>query len=200
MPRRSSTAIETQPLTPGRWRDFAALMGTAYYTRHCWCMWPRLATNYKERGGEANRRSIKRVVETATAPPGVLAYVDGAPVGWCAVARREEYPKLDRSRATSRIDDEPVWSIVCFFIARPVRRGGVSRALLKAAVALAAGHGAKIVEAYPVERTRNLFRGVASVYRDAGFKEVSRRSANQPVLRYRIRPRSRRAVAHRDTV
>ena len=156
-------------------------------------MWPRLATNYKARTGEANRRSIKRVVDTATAPPGVLAYIDGAPVGWCAVAPREEYPKLDRSRATSRIDDEPVWSIVCFFIVRPARQRGVSRALLDAALALAERHGATIVEAYPVERTRNLFRGVASVYMDAGFKEAARRSANQPVLRYTIRPPSRRS-------
>jgi hypothetical protein len=100
--------IDTHPLTPDRWRDFAALMNSRFDTRHCWCMWPRLATNYKLRTGAANKRSIKHIVDTAKAPPGVLAYVNGVPAGWCAVAPREEYPKLARSRATGPVDDQPV--------------------------------------------------------------------------------------------
>jgi GNAT superfamily N-acetyltransferase len=150
-------------------------------------MWPRLATDYKLRSGEANRRSMKRAVDSAAAPPGVLAYVDGIVAGWCAVAPREAYPKVDRSRATQPVDDEQVWSVVCFSILRPMRRKGLSRTLLDAAVELAARHGAKVVEAYPVEGTRNLFRGVAAVYRDAGFVEVTRRSARQPIMRYQLK-------------
>jgi GNAT superfamily N-acetyltransferase len=189
MAKAAHPIIETHPLTPDRWRDFAALMGARFDTRHCWCMWPRLATNYKGRTGDANRRSMKRVVDTASAAPGVLAYVDGVVAGWCAVAPRAAYPKLDRSRATARIDDEPVWSVVCFSIQREARRTGVSGVLLKAAVELARQHGATLVEGYPVEETRNLFRGVRSVFERAGFVEVARRSARQSIMRYRVRGR-----------
>src|SRR5262245_35503872 len=111
--------VETYPLTPDRWRDFVAIMSARFDTRHCWCMWPRLATDYRERSGETNRRSIKKVVDTASAPPGILAYVNGVPAGWCAVAPRSEYSKLDRSRVTAAVDEQPVWSIVCFSVLRP---------------------------------------------------------------------------------
>jgi GNAT superfamily N-acetyltransferase len=166
-------------------------MNSRFDTRHCWCMWPRLATDYKARTGAANRRAIKKVVDTAAAPPGVLAYVQGEPAGWCAVAPREEYRRLERSRATLPFDDQPVWSVVCFYIRRDGRGMGLSRTLLSAAVDLAIQHGATIVEAYPVEGTRNLFRGVPSVFRDTGFKEVARRLANRPLMRYHHTPAKR---------
>jgi len=182
----SSCAVETHPLTPDRWRDFAALMSSRFDTRHCWCMWPRLAVSYKTRTGDANRRSMKKVVDAAPAPPGVLAYVDGVPVGWCAVVPREEYPRLKRSNVTAPLDDQPVWSVVCFYVLRRHRRQGVSRALLSAALDLAKQHGATIVEAYPVEGGRNPFRGLPAVFRDAGFKEVARRNPTRPFLRYQL--------------
>ena len=185
---KARARVETHPLTPDRWGDFAELMNSRYDTRHCWCMWPRITTNYRTRSGAANRRSIKNVVDTAAAPPGVLAYVDGEAAGWCAVAPREEYKRLGRSRATSPFDDQPVWSVVCFFIRRGRRRAGLSRTLLSAGVEFAIQHGATIVEGYPVEGTRNLFRGVASVFKDAGFKEAARRLPNRPLMRYHYSP------------
>lgn len=172
------------PLTPERWRDFAALMQTKYYTRHCWCMALRLDTNYRARTGAANRRSMKRVVDTASAPVGVLAYIDAEPVGWCAVAPRLEFRRIAKIRALAPIDDQPVWSVVCFYVRSDKRRTGVSRALLAAAVELAVRHGARIIEGYPVENTRNPFRGWVGVFREAGFREVARRSPNRPILRY----------------
>jgi GNAT superfamily N-acetyltransferase len=152
-------------------------------------MWPRITTNYRTRTGASNRRSFKKVVDTAAAPPGVLAYVDGAPAGWCAVAPRDDYPRLARSRTTAPFDDQPAWSVVCFFVRNGMRRKGLSKALLCAALELATQHGAKIVEGYPVEDTRNLFRGVSSVFTGAGFKEVARRATNRPLMRYRARVR-----------
>jgi GNAT superfamily N-acetyltransferase len=198
MPNRIK--VETHPLTPDRWRDFAALMKSRYDTRHCWCMWPRLATSYSTRPAAANRRAIKKVVDTAAAPPGVLAYVDGAPVGWCAVAPREEYPRLARSRATAPVDDEPAWSVVCFYVLRSMRHRGLQRTLLDAAVKLATAHGARTVEGYPVEGTRNLFRGMTHVFEGAGFSEAARRSPNRPIMRYRApasAPAARRGDAGR---
>src|SRR5436190_15269952 len=108
--------IKTQPLTADRWRDFSELFNTSATTRHCWCTWPRTPSDYRTQTDAANRRSFKKVVDTAPAPPGVLAYVDGVVAGWCAVAPRHDYGRLTRSRATAPLDEQPVWSVVCFFI------------------------------------------------------------------------------------
>jgi GNAT superfamily N-acetyltransferase len=187
--------IETHPLTPDRWRDFSELMNSRWDTRHCWCMALRITTNYRTRTAATNRRAFKKVVDTAKAPPGVLAYVGGVPAGWCAVAPRNEYSRLARSRATAPLDDQPVWSIVCFFVRGGMRRKGLSRILLSAAVDLATQHGAKLVEGYPVDGGGDPFHGVASVFRGAGFKEVARRTHNRPFMRYRTTSARKRARA-----
>ena len=90
-------------------------------------------------------------METAVRPPGVLAYRDREPVGWCAVAPRVEYERLGRSRKLKPVDSEPVWSVVCFYVARAARRSGVTTALLAGAEAFARSHGANWLEAYPVD-------------------------------------------------
>jgi GNAT superfamily N-acetyltransferase len=192
MPARAPKAsIETHPLTPDRWRDFAALMESRFDTRHCWCMAPRLATSYRTRTGAANRRAMKKVVDSAPAPPGVLAYIDGEPVGWCAVAPRPDFPRIDRvaSRATS--GDTDVWAVVCFYVLRHARRQGVSKALLAAAIRISQEHGARSVEGYPVEGGNNPYRGFPSVFRAARFNEVARLRANRPLLRYQTRSKRR---------
>jgi GNAT superfamily N-acetyltransferase len=71
-------------------------------------------------------------------PPGILAYVEGEAVAWCAVAPREAYGQLARSRVLKPIDAEPVWSVSCVFVERAYRRRGVSVALLRAAGKFAA--------------------------------------------------------------
>jgi GNAT superfamily N-acetyltransferase len=32
------------------------------------------------------------------------------------------------------VDDQPVWSVTCFFVAKPYRHRGVTTALLRAAI------------------------------------------------------------------
>ena len=96
---------------------------------------------------------------------------------------------MENSRILAPVDDQPVWSVTCFFVARPFRRVGVSAQLLKAAVALAAKLGAKIIEGYPVEPRKDpmpdvfAWTGMASAFRKAGFKEVARRAASRPIMR-----------------
>ena len=129
MTKPSTPAIETYPLTPGRWRDFSELFNTSATTRHCWCMWPRIITDYRTQTDARNKRSVKKVVDTAKVPPGVLAYVDGVPAGWCAVAPRDDYSRPARSRTTAPLDEQPVWSVVCFFIRRGMRGKGLTKTL-----------------------------------------------------------------------
>ena len=122
-------------------------------------------------------------------PPGVLAYVDGQPVGWCAVAPRTEYDYLARSRVLRPVDDRPVWSISCLLVAKPHRGRGVSVQLLRAAVEMAGQAGAQIVEGYPViARTGRMpdafaWTGTLPAFRAAGFEEVARGSPSRPIMR-----------------
>ncbi|HEX6889201.1 MAG TPA: GNAT family N-acetyltransferase, partial [Chryseolinea sp.] len=106
------------------------------------------------------------------------------------VAPREKYIRLETSRVLRPIDDQPVWSVSCFFIAKPYRRKGLSVKLLKATLAYAKQEGAKIVEAYPVEpkdkRMPDVFAwtGIISSFIAAGFKEEKRHSTARPIVRY----------------
>jgi len=180
--------LEFQPVTPERWRDLEALFGEHGAYGGCWCMWWRLTrSEFAKQLGQGNKEAFKRIVDAGEIP-GLLAYADGRPVAWCSVAPRETFPALERSRTLKRVDDKPVWSIVCFFIAKSARRKGVMQKLLRAAVECARAHGAKIVEGYPVEPTGSLsgssgFTGVVSTFRKAGFVEVLRRSKTQPIMR-----------------
>lgn len=91
-----------------------------------------------------------------------------------------------------RVNDRPVWSIVCFFVAKPFRGKGLTEKLLRASVELVRKHGGKILEGYPVEPTKGripdafAYTGVASAFRQAGFVEVLRRSKSRPIMRYTI--------------
>jgi GNAT superfamily N-acetyltransferase len=190
-------AYEFHPLTPNRWPDLERLFGANGACGGCWCMWWRASpSEFRRDKGAGNRRALRRLV-AAGAEPGILAYdADGAPVGWCAIAPRTEYPRLERSRILAPVDDRAVWSVTCFFIARGHRRRGLSRVLLEAAVRFAADRGADIVEGYPVETaTRQadpfVWTGLASAFRRAGFREVARRSPTRPIMRRRVRPRKR---------
>jgi GNAT superfamily N-acetyltransferase len=152
-------------------------------------MWWRLTpSQFAQQRGQKNKQALKAIVDSGQIP-GLLVYADGGPIAWCSVGPRETYPALERSRTLSRVDDEPVWSVVCFFVAKPFRRRGLMVSLLKAAVAYAKEYGAKIVEGYPVEPTETLsgdsgYAGVVSAFRKAGFVEVLRRSETRPIMRY----------------
>ncbi len=124
--------------------------------------------------------------------PGLLAYADGEPVGWCSLGPREAFGALQRSRTLKPVDEQPAWSIVCFFVAKPYRGNGMMEALLRAAVEYAKSQGARVVEGYPVEpgpkglRSYAGYTGVVSTFRRVAFVEVARRSKDQPVMRHYV--------------
>ncbi|HVN54381.1 MAG TPA: GNAT family N-acetyltransferase [Anaerolineaceae bacterium] len=196
MPRAQPTEpfdpgrLKVLPLTPERWPDLEALFGAKGAVGGCWCMWWRIPrAEYNRQVGEGNRRLFKGIVERGE-EPGLLAYQDDHPVGWCAVAPRETFPGLENSRIMKRVDEQPVWSITCFFIPRPYRRRGIMLRLVQEAVKFARERGAAIVEAYPHEPRDEtvpgefVFTGLASAFRSAGFIEVARRSETRPLMRW----------------
>lgn len=185
-------AIHT--LTEDRWPDLVKLFGPSGACAGCWCTWWRLTKpEYTAGRGDVNRRRQERYVKAGNVA-GLLAYSGDEPVGWVAIEPREAYPRLGRSRTLAPVDDRPVWSITCFFVARPHRGKGLTRALVEAAVRHARSRGATIVEAYPVDLGRevddaSVYHGAASTFRALGFEEVARRSGTRPIVRKVFRRR-----------
>jgi GNAT superfamily N-acetyltransferase len=211
MPARkaASPALSVVPLTPDRFADLERLFGPRGASSGCWCMfWLLPRARFEAQQGEANRAAFREYAGERV--PGLLAYEGGAPVGWVAVQPRSAYPRLATSRALARVDEQPVWSLPCFFVAPGHRGKGVSKALIAAAAAHARAGGARVLEAYPWDldghaRPAAIYRGVASAFRMLGFEEVARREPGRPVMRLalggraasprRARPRRARAAS-----
>jgi GNAT superfamily N-acetyltransferase len=185
--------FEVHPVTKERWPDLVELFGRPI-VRTCFCMFYR-KTGADTGVGRENRRAMKAIVDRGTVP-GLIGYEDGVPVAWVSLGPREDYPKLRRSPVMKPVDDRPVWSIICFFVDPSARRGGLAHRMLQAAVDHARSHGARLVEAYPVDTgTRNasdtMFFGAKSMYDRTGFREVARRRPTRPVMRKTLRPGSK---------
>ena len=186
--------LHIEPLTAERWPDLETVFrgkGCAI-ARGCWCMAYRHsgAAPKPARGAtraETWRRALKKRVDAGEVP-GLIGYVDNEPVGWVSVAPREHYARLQRSPVMKPVDDQPVWSIVCFVVPAPHRGRGIARALLDGAIAYAKKRGVKLLEAYPVDKPGrqnddSMWFGAKSMFDAAGFHEVARRKPTRPVVR-----------------
>ncbi|NIN01176.1 MAG: GNAT family N-acetyltransferase [candidate division Zixibacteria bacterium] len=185
--------LEFHPLTIDRWKDLEELFGERGAVGGCWCMWWRLKrSEFERRKGKKNKAALKRIVKSGQAP-GILAYSEGRPIAWCSIGPRETFPRLESSRLLKSFDDKPVWSVVCFFVARHFRWKGISVEILKASVDYAKKKGARIVEGYPIDPRGSRWPGVfvwtalPSTFLEAGFKEVHRASPTRPIMRYFIK-------------
>lgn len=189
---RLTSSLSFRPATAEQWADLEELFGERGACGGCWCMFWRVPRKQYERDkGAGNKRAFKKIV-TSNRKPGVIAYYGKEPIGWCAIAPRDEYVGLERSRILMPVDEKPVWSVSCLFIKKPYRRKGFSGQLLRAAVEFAASQGATTIEGYPVEPSMDkmpdpfLWHGVPSAFKAAGFKEVLRRSKSRPIMRFEI--------------
>lgn len=191
--KKTVRGLSFHPATQDRWDDFEKLFGQRGACGGCWCMWWRLARKeYDRQKGAGNKKAMKNIIQSGDIP-GIIAYHKNEPVAWCSLAPRDKYPVLDRSRVLKRVDDLPVWSIVCFYIAREYRHKGLSVRLLKEAKKYGKSQGAKILEGYPTEPRKDsmpdafAWTGISSAFIKAGFKEVVRRSETRPIMRCRFK-------------
>ena len=129
----TTAQIEVYPATAGRWKDLEALFGVHGASEDCWCMFWRVRRKDFNKLSAEERKATLNDMTMDDKIPGLLAYVDGEVAGWCSMAAREQYQALENSRKLKRIDDKPVWSIVCFYISKAYRFHGLMDALLGAA-------------------------------------------------------------------
>jgi GNAT superfamily N-acetyltransferase len=191
--------LDIEPLTPDRFGDLATLFGQGGDPKWCWCASFRLRSyDFSSGAPERNRAVLETALREQDHAPGLVAYEDGAAVGWVSLGPREEFVRLAYARLLAPVDDTPVWSIVCFVVGRKSRRRGVAGALLDAAIAYAGEHGASTLEAYPTEvpeggkiPSANAYMGILGMFERAGFKVVERRQATATSV---VRPIVRRAV------
>jgi GNAT superfamily N-acetyltransferase len=151
-------------------------------------MWWRLPRrDWVAAKGDGNKRALRKLMRDGTVP-GIIAYADGKPVGWVALAPREEYVRLATARTLKPIDARPVWSVTCFFIARPYRGGGLMTRLIDAAASFARKRGATLLEGYPTnpkQKTSDVFlyTGTCGAFARAGFEIAARPSKAALVMR-----------------
>lgn len=177
-----------EPLDPSNWKLFQDLFGDKGACGGCWCMHWRLTNKeFLKNKGSGNKSLMKRLA--AVFPPGIIARYDDEAIGWCAIAPRTEYKRLETSRILQPVDDNEVWSISCFYIRKDHRRTGLSVKLIKAAVGFAKKHGAQIIEANPLDPQKGkspdafAWTGISTSFIKAGFAEVARRSEYRPIVR-----------------
>jgi GNAT superfamily N-acetyltransferase len=200
----TATTLDIRPLTPERLPDLASLFEQGGDPKWCWCAYFRIrgfdfsravrsaiARRWRPRHTRPLRKTVPRASSRTTAT---------RPVGWISIGPREDYERLAHSTVLKPLDDKPVWSIVCFVVGRQARGRGVARKLLEAGVDYAREHGARLLEAYPVEVAEgqrvppgDVYRGTLSMFERAGFKVVARRQWNsttpvRPIVRRALRP------------
>ena len=179
--QKSLPGLEIKPLTPDL-MDAMRVVLRGSWGSTCWCMYPRWTEpQMREAAKGGDRGSSRRAAMTELAgrnvAPGLMAFEGDQPVGWIAIAPRDELTRVDRSRATPRVDDEPVWVIPCVTVHRAHRGRGIALALIEAAVTYAGQQGASAVEAYPragEERTGddNAFFGTEEMFSRVGFQVI----------------------------
>jgi GNAT superfamily N-acetyltransferase len=189
MPKRSSGSPPGKPdlaklrfaeVTLQTRSDFENLFEAPGGPKYCWCMaWRHSSREHVE--NDEMKRAMMALVQAGT-PVDILAELDGKTVGWCSVAPRETYRKL-----SPRQDDGEtgVWSIVCFYVPRALRAGGLAAALLDAAIDHAFAKGAKTIEAYPIDPASPSYRfmGFRDMFTARGFHEIGMAGSRRHVMR-----------------
>lgn len=184
-------SLKFELLGKRNWAQFVQLFGEKGACGNCWCMYFRLPpAEFKEGKTDGGNKDKMKELVWGGKPTGMLCFYEDYPIGWCAFAPREEYVKLGKSRVHKPIDDEPVWSVTCFFIDKNFRKMGVSVAMLEGLKELARREGVKIIEAYPTIPTQETLPdsfawiGLYKSFERAGFKVVDRTSKHRPMVRY----------------
>jgi GNAT superfamily N-acetyltransferase len=198
----ATPALTIVPANEASFEDLQTVFGTRGPAAYCQCQ------RYKLRPREAfakfpveeRARRLREQTECghpeSTRTSGLVAYLDGEPVGWCAVEPRTAYTGLLRNNRVPWLGrsedkaDESVWAVTCVFARAGHRRRGIGYALARAAVDFARGRGARALESYPLLikpgqdiTWDELHVGSRSIFAAAGLAEVSHPTPRRVVMR-----------------
>jgi len=173
-------SLTIRPVTLENLEDFTALFSARGSPHYCWCT-PYRFKNAQEMSKTDKQAAMAGLIRQDI-PVGVLAYDGPDAVGWCSVAPRQTYVKLERSRTMPRVGDEPTWTVLCFFVPRSRRKTGLTLTLLQGAVRYARSQGAVSVEGYPYDTSKvsSTHRGHSATFKKAGFRLEGTRWVNGP--------------------
>jgi GNAT superfamily N-acetyltransferase len=199
---RETPHLAIVPANEASWEDIQMVFGTRGDAAGCQCQRFKLAPREAFRSFPAEERAMRLRAQTNAGHPeadttaGLVAYLDGEPVGWCAVEPRTAYSGLLRvfrvpweGRAENKTDDS-VWAVTCIFVRAGFRGRGFSYELARAAADFARRSGARAVEGYPLitepgqEITwGEIHVGSRNVFEAAGFTEASHPTPRRVVMR-----------------
>ena len=189
---RKTGLVRVVQATIDRWDDVVTVLGTKGDPARCWCQFFRETNAMATVSTVESRRDALCAQVSADLPAGALAYTDAdEPVGWCGFAPRADYPRLARSAiAKATADEDGLWAVTCFVVRTGFRKQGVSGHLLDGAIEIARRHGARVLEAYPIDlgagrkpTSAELYHGALEVFLRAGFSEVARPKADRSTVR-----------------
>ena len=185
-------ALTVQPVTEAHFGDVQTVFGTRGQAARCQCQGYRMGWYDRQSDNVPGRREQLR--DQVNEGHGLLAYLDGEPVGWCSLAPRSDYGFLRQPTWKGRDEDKAdasVWAVTCFVTRAGFRRQGVSRALVGGTVDLAGNGGARAVEAYPMKPAAGhdvpwgeMHVGKLSTFLDAGFRIVRVPSLRRAIVRF----------------
>ncbi len=182
------------PVTAELWPDFEDLFGKQGACYGCWCTHFRQAPAVRRQNDrERNKDHICARIK-AGLPQGLLAFEEGRAVGWMQVGPRADVPEWNNAgRGSAPVDpadaaDPGVWAISCFFIRTKARGKGLTHGLVAAGIDFARQSGARLLEACPMDLSRDsrsigLFVGSSRVFEKAGFERLVERKAGRPLMR-----------------
>jgi GNAT superfamily N-acetyltransferase len=189
------TAVTIVPADEERFEDLLTVFGTRGPASRCYCQRYKLRPREAFAKFPAEERASRLREQTCSGEgtTGLIAYLAGEPVGWCAVEPRTAYEGLVRnnrvpweSREENKADGS-VWAVTCLFVRAGFRRQGISYALARAAVEFARERGARALEGYPMTAKNALLEelhvGTEGAFAAAGFTEVSRPTTRRAVMR-----------------
>ncbi|MFT2816840.1 N-acetyltransferase family protein [Leifsonia sp. A12D58] len=197
MPDRPDITVRSAADVP--WDDIRTVFGTRGDPAGCWCQYFKASvTDWKTATTDGCREALREQIASASPSPGVVAYLSGEPVGWCAVEPKIHYPRLRRSPiagdgSSEKADDASVWAITCFVVRVGFRKRGIARALLDGAVQHGRRNGARLLEAYPIDTiarpktsSAELYHGPLSLFESSGFTVSARPSPGRAVVTLNI--------------
>jgi GNAT superfamily N-acetyltransferase len=181
---------EFHPLSLERWEDFETVFGPNGACAGCWCAWYLMTNKEFNQSRKEGHKELMRTLVQSGVEPGIIAYADGTPAGWVALAPRENYKRLATSKLLGAVDEQPVWVVSCFYIYRDYRHMGLMEKLLAAAEDYARGKGVKVLEAFPIDVKEkmspiSMYTGKSEVFYRRGFELVAQREW-RPILRKKL--------------